>query len=262
MTDLDFKGAEVDLDIRYPFFEVRANWSPKLAKTIRKVVLGDDAPPGPDDAFAHDPAFPTSFEAVESLERPRFVKSHLHYSLLPQQLIDGSTKAKMIYVARNPKDTCVSFFHHSVLLDGYDGSLEEFVEAFITDNVYCAPFWSHLREFWEVRNRSDVLFLKFEDMKEDLPKVIRQTAAFLGKTLTEEKVDILADHLSFESMKNNPACSKEHLISVLQAIHGKKQPDKKFMRKGQVGSWKDELPPQLMARFDEWIEKNRITGLY
>jgi hypothetical protein len=97
-------------------------------------VLGENAPPGPEDPYAFDPNFLTSFDLVESAKSPRFVKSHLHFSLLPQQLIDGSTKAKMVYVARNPKDTCVSFFHHSCMFDGYRGSLEEFVEEFITDN--------------------------------------------------------------------------------------------------------------------------------
>lgn len=80
--------------------------------------------------------FLNSFDLVEHLPRPRFVKSHLHYSLLPEGM-KNENSPKMIYVARNAKDACISFFHHSCLLDGYKGTLQDFVDAFATDNGKC-----------------------------------------------------------------------------------------------------------------------------
>lgn len=77
--------------------------------------------------------FLNSFDLVENLPRPRFVKSHLHYSLLPEGL-KNENSPKMIYVARNPKDACTSFYHHSCLLDGYKGNMEDFVDAFTSEN--------------------------------------------------------------------------------------------------------------------------------
>lgn len=75
-----------------------------------------------------------TLEAIESMptDKPRFIKTHLHYSLLPYQVEEK--KAKIIYVARNSKDACISYYHHSVGLDGYKGSLEDFTESFISDN--------------------------------------------------------------------------------------------------------------------------------
>ena len=54
---------------------------------------------------------------------PRFVKSHLPFSLLNPRLLDV---CKVVYVARNPKDVCVSFYHHMRLLRFHDflGDLE------------------------------------------------------------------------------------------------------------------------------------------
>ena len=54
---------------------------------------------------------------------PRFVKSHLPFSLLNPRLLDV---CKVVYVARNPKDVCVSFYHHMRLSISQDfvGSLE------------------------------------------------------------------------------------------------------------------------------------------
>ena len=46
-------------------------------------------------------------------------------------------------------------------------------------------------------------------MKKDLPAVIRRTASFLDKNITEPDVQRLADHLNFNNMKNNKAVNKE-----------------------------------------------------
>ena len=46
-------------------------------------------------------------------------------------------------------------------------------------------------------------------MKKDLPAVIRRTASFLDKKITDTDVQRLANHLDFDSMKNNKAVNKE-----------------------------------------------------
>lgn len=95
----------------------------------------------------------------------------------------------------------------------------------------------------------------------DLPAIIRQTADFLGKPLTDEQVNILEKHLSFDSMKNNPSVNYEDIVGNMRKMHGKVH-DSKFMRKGKVGSWKEEMTPEMIAKMDAWMEKNQIQGLY
>ena len=56
-----------------------------------------------------------SIEYVRRLPRPRIIKSHLPLSLLPEKLL---TTAKVIFVARNVKDMCVSYYHHFKLTRG------------------------------------------------------------------------------------------------------------------------------------------------
>lgn len=62
---------------------------------------------------------------------PRFVKSHLPKDLLPTQIWEK--KAKVIFVVRNPKDVAVSNYHHYKLFHTYEGTLNEFLEAFLDD---------------------------------------------------------------------------------------------------------------------------------
>lgn len=76
---------------------------------------------------------PNSMDVVQSAKSPRTIQTHLPWSLLPKQIREGLKKPKIIYVARNPKDICVSFYHHRVLIEGYSGTIDEFVDEFIAD---------------------------------------------------------------------------------------------------------------------------------
>lgn len=96
---------------------------------------------------------------------------------------------------------------------------------------------------------------------QDLPSIILQTAKFLGKELTQDQVSQLTHHLSFEQMSKNPAVNYEDVVSNMRNLHGTFH-DSKFMRKGQVGSYKEEMTPEMLEKFDKWSERNRINGLY
>jgi hypothetical protein len=75
---------------------------------------------------------PSTMDIVEKhLPSPRTIQTHLQWELLPHELKEK--KAKIIYIARNPKDVCVSFYHHRVLIEGYLGTVDDFVDEFVKD---------------------------------------------------------------------------------------------------------------------------------
>ena len=45
---------------------------------------------------------------AENVTSPRVIKTHLPFEFLPPKLLDT---CKVIFVGRNPKDVCVSFYH-------------------------------------------------------------------------------------------------------------------------------------------------------
>lgn len=63
---------------------------------------------------------------------PRFIKSHMPLSLLPPTLLDT---AKMVYVARDPRDVAVSFYHLNKVMrtQGYTGDFKTYWNYFIQD---------------------------------------------------------------------------------------------------------------------------------
>ncbi len=124
---------------------------------------------------------------------------------------------KIIYVIRNPRDACMSFLNHWRALEGFTGSLETFAEAFMAGECgYNTPVLQHFLGYWEESQKpgSNILVIMYEDMKRDLAAVMRKVATFLGKSIPEEKMPELLQHLSFEGMKNNPMVNKSDFVEV------------------------------------------------
>lgn len=92
-------------------------------------------------------------------------------------------------------------------------------------------------------------------MIQDLPSVIKEVADFLEKSLTVEQIKILTNHLSFDNMKNNPAVNYEMVVDLNKKFK-LIETEGSFMRSGKVGDYKAKMSPEIVRRFDEWIEKN------
>lgn len=195
-----------------------------------------------------------SIDFVKNLPSPRYIKSHIPLELLPVEL--DKVKPKIIYTLRNPKDTCVSYYYHCKTTHHLDVTFEEFCDLFIDGLVPVGPILPHYLSFWNKRHESNVLVLKYEDMKKDLRGTLKKIAAHLDKRYSEEEYDKLCDFLSFEKMKDNKGCNLE---GMMEAKYGKgifEKTGDHFIRKGVVGDWKNHMSPEMSKRFDDWIEKH------
>ncbi len=160
-------------------------------------------------------------------------------------------------MARNPRDVCVSYFNHWKILEGFHGSLDTFVDAFLGDVCgYYTPFLKHVREYWQLSKRSDnVLFIFYEDMKRDLKSVAKRVGDFLERPLDEGDVSSLVQHLSFENMRNNSAVNKQELVQECNKVYNNDAAPTAFMRSGRVGDWRRHLSQDQVRRFEAWEEK-------
>lgn len=231
-NDLDYKtAAETKLHERYPFLEFSAfEFHPEIKKMVDTITV------------------------AETTQRPRFIKSHLPLSLLPAELL--IKKPKIVFVLRDPKDAAVSFFYHHCLFHAYEGTMNKFFEAFMEASVFYGCYWHYVAPFWNLRHEPNVLVVTYEDMKKDLPSVIRRTASFFDKTLTNEQVTKLADHLSLSNMKDNDAVNFKTVVDLFQSLHGKKtEPGVEFIRSGETGGHRNKMSPEMMKKFDEWNAK-------
>ena len=107
---------------------------------------------------------------------PRVFKSH-------ESAGEVAPGAKYIYVARDPEDAFVSFYHFLpayMQLDG-DLTMEQFAEAVFGGLSHSGGIWDHFVGWWARRaDREHVLWVCFEDLKDDLPGETARVAKFLG----------------------------------------------------------------------------------
>ena len=87
-----------------------------------------------------------SIEVAETLASPRTIKSHLPFQILPQDLLD---KAKVVYVARRPWDTCASLHNHVTqaypFSHRFEGDYTDFVRLFRQEHNMYGSYWNHLQ---------------------------------------------------------------------------------------------------------------------
>ena len=168
--NLDFVTAKtVELDERSPYLELTAMVSPEEAVAMGNV---------------------DSRSKVDNLASPRVIKTHMSIEMLPKEVLEK--KVKLIYVCRNPRDVVVSYYNF-LKLDGFHGSLDVFFNAFIGDVLSYSPFMKHILGYWNRRSEDNILFITYEEMKKDLPSVIRRVATFLDKTLSDTHLAELAE---------------------------------------------------------------------
>jgi hypothetical protein len=100
---------------------------------------------------------------------------------------------------------------------------------------------------WWARSQKDrnVLFLYFEDLKRDLPAIVRQVAGFLGvKPLTDHELKQVVEKCSFAYMqehKNNFEMQPPHLMQTNADL---------FVR-GTADRHKD-VAPEVRERLGAW----------
>ncbi|XP_053551000.1 sulfotransferase 1C2-like [Bombina bombina] len=199
----------------------------------------------------------SGLELAEEITTQRIIKSHFPIQLIPPSVWEKN--CKVVYVARNAKDCMVSYFHFQRMNKGLPdpGTWDEYFSAFLSGDVPWGSWFDHVIGWWKVKDKHQILFVFYEDMIEDLRREIRKLMKFIGKDLSEEVIEKIYQHTTFQAMKENPMTNFSVLPKVVfdQSISP-------FMRKGTVGDWKNHfLVAQNIIFDEEYKRKMQGTGL-
>ncbi|KAL1803568.1 hypothetical protein ACET3Z_032215 [Daucus carota] len=226
---------------------------PLLSKTPHQLV--------PFLEFLHPSEYDSLCNSSDSSSR--IFATHISLGTLPKAITgdSGSLNCKIVYLCRDIKDTFVSLFHFGNNKKTSPISLED---AF---NLYCkgissaGPIWDQILGYWKEsqKNQHKVLFMRYEEMKDEPYLQLRRLANFLGIPFSQEEessglVDQIISICSFESM------TKVDVNKTGTFVDGFN--NSSFFRKGVVGDWKNCLTADMASRLDQITEeKFRGSGL-
>ncbi|XP_077864393.1 sulfotransferase 1C2-like [Saccoglossus kowalevskii] len=212
------------LQIRSPFMEfyVKINFIMKSISFLYSYTIGLLIPKSWEKYIPIPPygvlQLADGLSHIRQMPSPILIKSHLQVKFFPPQALKNN---KIVYVARNPKDTCVSFYH--------------FYRSTAQHGFYKGPWAQFLRMF--INGQADP------------HDAVRKMAAFVERPISEELVDAIVRHTSVKNMQTNSATN----VDVNRAfLDSKISP---FIRKGVVGDWENYFTVAQNDEFDRIYER-------
>lgn len=190
----------------------------------------------------------------------RVIKSHLPADALPM-----APEARYVFVGRNGKDAAISFHN---MISNYSEStmstinqihaqwsgsptplvIPEDMQAFFdlwldTGGYGCSDLFDIVDSWWKLRGEPNVLALHYRELTDDIRGQIARIAEFLGIDPASLRMDVIAEHCSFDYMSGRAEkmapFNGEHMSSA-----------KAFFHKGPKRDYRDELTAAQVARFD------------
>lgn len=179
----------------------------------------------------------------------RFVKVHDAYTMNPtgEPLLGGSQGADgAIVIVRDPRDVAPSLANHwNISIEKAVAAMNDGNSAWLkkTDRLYAQlrqklGSWSEHVASWLDQKDIPVQLVRYEDLRKDAAAPLRSALTFAGLPVIEEEIAQAVRFSDFEQLQQ-----QEHEGGFVEAS----RKGTKFFRRGEVGSWRDELTPEQVA---------------
>ncbi len=193
------------------------------------------------------------YDAKEAAPPVRFVKVHDAYTLTPkgEPLLAGARGAdRAIVIVRDPRDVAPSIANHNRV------SLDAAIELMNNRQaVYCAkagrldqqlrhqvPGWSGHIASWLDQDDIPVHLIRYEDMQADTFATFRNALEFACRPASDEDIRRAVSYADFTELRRQ---EEEKGFSETP-----RRPGGQFFRRGEAGSWRDELTAEQVARIE------------
>ncbi|NXD14455.1 ST6B1 Sulfotransferase, partial [Nothocercus nigrocapillus] len=138
---------------------------------------------------------------MKKLPSRRIILTHLPLHLLPRSFFQS--KAKIVLLVWNPKNTTVFYYHFNnnlPMLPSFT-SWDEFFTAFMNGKLGWGSYFDHLMEWNKFIDNERIMVISYEDLKENQIVGMQKIDAFFGFSLSEEDFHRIIKKTSFQAMK-------------------------------------------------------------
>ncbi|XP_052222287.1 sulfotransferase 1A2-like [Dreissena polymorpha] len=197
-------------------------------------------------------------ENMTTLPSPRLLNTHLPWRRFPSDIM--KKKVKLVFVVRNPKDAAVSLYHMMTGMKhyNYSGRFENWLPLFMQGQLAYDCYLKYLHDWEEVyKTKSlDMFILYYEDLKRDSVAEIKRLAEFLELPVDERLVIDISEKCQFREMKTR--------FDAVALGSGSYKVDKNygFMRKGEVGNWKQWFTVAQSEQMDALVAEKLHDSIF
>ncbi len=145
---------------------------------------------------------------------------------------------RVVYLIRDGRDVMVSYYHFLQAL----GENVDFAAMVKPDYaIYPCSWDKHVRTWLDNPYQAEILTIKYEDLKQKPVDELKRVCEFFGVSRPNELLQLISEKSSFEKMRAKEQKEGFHTFPR----------DKAFVRRGVVGSFKDEMPKDALDQFTE-----------
>jgi hypothetical protein len=177
-------------------------------------------------------------ELIPDLHSKKIYKRILPISCFKTHDLPKSHYKKVIHIVRDGRDAMVSYFAMNKAL-GLDVTLDEMVIE--GKNVFPCKWYKFIEKWQENPFGAQILQIKYEDLIYDPLVQLKSISEFIGVRRPIEILEKCVVGSSFDQMR-----AKEMEYGYNNTKWNKNE---KFIRKGKIGSFKDEMSESLQTSF-------------
>lgn len=187
----------------------------------------------------------TTAAELDARPAPRLFKSHLPSAELPP-------RGRVLLVERDGRDVALSYFHLYRAYLAYHGDFDAFFARFLAGDLQYGSWLDYTRA-WRAaaQEHPRLLWLRYEDLKQDLGGEVRRIARFLEVALDDETLARVVERGSFAFMKQHEARFDFARVAVREQRHLE---EKRFLREGAVGRGAASLSDAQQRAYATWLE--------
>jgi hypothetical protein len=186
----------------------------------------------------------------------RFIKTHEPYLPVYRQAL---------HLVRDPRDVALSYFRFMQRdgqlaigpQDDEAATFDRYLDAFIAGRLTPHGTWRAHLQSWlaaEQERPTDILLIRYEDMRADTPAAISRLATWLGFDITDKQAVDVAERCSLERMR------AAERAEDAREVFGAARPEVVYVGPASLGGWHDALNEEQQRRFRQWSEELAVLG--
>jgi hypothetical protein len=185
----------------------------------------------------------------------RKIHDALHAGPSGEPIVSAAATRGAIYIVRDPRDVAVSFAHHQS--QSTDDASRLLSRAAVRAKAGLGPRmihrllgypllpqylggWSEHVVSWVDEAAFPVHTVRYEDCLEDPQSAFGEAFRAVGLEISDERLQRAIESASFGNLR-----AQEEISDFAERVG-----ESRFFRRGEAGSWRDELPPEQARQIE------------